>query len=137
MGENSKLRDSILTVLEDVDVLEKERDELLSKLAESKAQSRGLAEALSKADEAMLVWLHSYAGEFCDEKDVEKSRAIIRQGGTLSYIGEAHGVIRSALRAYREGENPKHCCYEQFAENEGHDSDCPAWLDSKKAEKIK
>ncbi len=47
---------------------------------------------------ALDDWLHTYASEFCDEKDVSKSIKHIRDnGGTLSYIAELQQKIRNKL----------------------------------------
>jgi hypothetical protein len=53
--------------------------------------------ALDKADEAMCVWVHHYAPEFCYAREVKKYREIVsKAGGTLGYIGDVTKVIREA-----------------------------------------
>ena len=51
-------------------------------------------EILDTLDEVLKVWLHQYAGEFCDETMVEESqRKIDAAGGTLGYITEQFGKV--------------------------------------------
>ena len=57
-----------------------------------------LVVAAEKAQEAMNVWVNTYAPEFCDKEHVENSRKIISEsGGTLAYIADINEQIHEAL----------------------------------------
>jgi hypothetical protein len=57
-------------------------------------------EALRLARQAVAAWMHQYAGELCDPKDVEAhKRRLSEAGGTLAYIARTFEVIDAALEA--------------------------------------
>lgn len=59
---------------------------------------RDLVVAAKKAQEAMNVWVNTYAPEFCDKEHVENSRKIISEsGGTLAYIADINEQIHESL----------------------------------------
>lgn len=66
-------------------------------------QYRDLVVAAKKAQEAMNVWVNTYAPEFCDKEHVENSRKIISEsGGTLAYIADINEQIHEALAKLEE-----------------------------------
>ena len=59
---------------------------------ELRAHDQAQREEIAQLRAALKHWLHTYAWDECDEKDVAASRAFIRKhGGTLAYIA---GLLR-------------------------------------------
>ena len=57
---------------------------------------------LADLGNALDHWLHQYAAEMCDRKDVVASqRAMFDAGGTLAYIAELRQRTRTALSKRR------------------------------------
>ncbi len=51
------------------------------------AHDQAQREEIARLREALKHWLHTYAWDMCDEKDVAASRVFIQEhGGTLAYI---------------------------------------------------
>ena len=75
-----------------------ENAELIAYLVNHAEAIRDLVVAAKKAQEAMNVWVNTYAPEFCDKERVENSRKIISEsGGTLAYIADINEQIHEAL----------------------------------------
>lgn len=63
-----------------------------------------LTEALVSCDWALAAWLHTYASELCDEKQVAIYKAMItNEGGTLAYIAKLRKANKQALHPAQEG----------------------------------
>lgn len=79
------------------------QDSLDTYLAGRAEAIRDLVVAAKKAQEAMNVWVNTYAPEFCDKEHVENSRKIISEsGGTLAYIADINEQIHEALAKLEE-----------------------------------
>lgn len=77
--------------------------ELIAYLVNHAEAIRDLVVAAKKAQEAMNVWVNTYAPEFCDKEHVENSRKIISEsGGTLAYIADINEQIHEALAKLEE-----------------------------------
>lgn len=58
-----------------------------------------LRAALERSVVAINDWLHQYASELCNEKDVLETWKRIREnGGTLAYIAQVQEQNRAALK---------------------------------------
>lgn len=61
------------------------------------AKNEQLRAALKRSMTAIDDWLHQYAAELCDEKDVAESSARIGHFGTIGYIADVQAQNRAAL----------------------------------------
>jgi hypothetical protein len=62
-----------------------------------KARVAELEGALRSSVVAIDDWLHSYAGEFCDEVHVEETAKRLSEYGTIGYIANVQEKNRAAL----------------------------------------
>lgn len=53
-----------------------------------------MEDILDTFEEVLRIWLHTYASEFCEEKEVEKAQQKLHSsGGTLAYIADNYQKI--------------------------------------------
>lgn len=72
-------------------------DEAADELDAKDAIIAELAEAVKRSNLALNDWLHQYAGEFCNEAEVEAAMKRIGAVGTIAYIADATKANRDAL----------------------------------------
>ena len=71
-----------------------------------KEQNKEFIEALGKANEALNLWVLTYASEFCDCDDVIKAHQILMDGGgTLGYISNLMQNINNLIEGDKEQSN--------------------------------
>lgn len=63
-----------------------------------------LVEALEASNDALKAWLHIYADTECEETEVQRYKALVKEsGGTLSYLAKHFAMNKAALKQAKGG----------------------------------